>query len=173
MRCQCCKPTEYRDERQTKVLIERRLVAGSTGFFEEVIMSALRKVLVVETREPWTPVVIVGSGSKASEGKAEPAAAPKESMLRNMALFLSAPFIGLLYAVLLPFVGLAMLAWFAGTALRESGKVHEALRFAKKMVLIAAAPLGGLGYLIVLPFAGLGALAWFGATALMAPAAVK
>jgi DNA-binding NtrC family response regulator len=31
--------------------------------------------------------------------------------LRNMALFLAAPFIGLLYAVLLPFVGLGMLAW--------------------------------------------------------------
>ena len=33
--------------------------------------------------------------------------------LRNMALFLAAPFIGLLYAVLLPFVGLGMLAWVA------------------------------------------------------------
>ena len=34
-----------------------------------------------------------------------------------MALFLSAPFVGLLYAVLRPFVGLAMLAWFGATAL--------------------------------------------------------
>ena len=34
-------------------------------------------------------------------------------VLRNMALFLAAPFIGLLYAVLLPFVGIGMLAWLA------------------------------------------------------------
>jgi len=33
-------------------------------------------------------------------------------MFGNMALFLSAPFIGLLYAILLPFIGIGMLAWF-------------------------------------------------------------
>ena len=90
-----------------------------------------------------------------------------------MALFLSAPFVGLLYAVLLPFVGLAMLALFAGKALYESGKVHQALRIGKRIALIAAAPLVGLVYLIAAPFAGLGMLAWIGATAVMAPATAK
>ena len=136
-------------------------------------MSALRKVSIVEARETWTPVVIIGSGRKASEGKAEPAAAPRPRLFRNMALFLSAPFIGLLYAILLPFVGLAMLAWFAAKALFASAKVRKALRFGKRMSLIAAAPLVGLVYLIVLPFAGLGMLAWFGATMLMAPAPAR
>ena len=154
---------------KAKVLIEYRPVAGSTEFFEEVIMSALRKVLVVEPRESWTPVVIAGS-RKASEGKAEPAAAPEHGLFVNMALFLSAPFIGLLYAILLPFIGLAMLAWFAGKALYASGKVHKALRFAKRVLMITAAPFVALVYLIVLPFAGLGMLTWFGAAALMAPA---
>lgn len=49
--------------------------------------------------------------------QAEPAMAQKSNMLKNMALFLVAPFIGLLYAVLLPFVGLGMLAWIGGKAL--------------------------------------------------------
>jgi hypothetical protein len=89
-------------------------------------------------------------------------------MFRNMALFLSAPFVGLLYAILLPFVGLAMLAWFAGRALFESAKVRRILRAGRKMLLIAAAPLVGLVYLIALPFAGLGMLAWFAATAMIA-----
>jgi len=40
-------------------------------------------------------------------------------VLRNMALFLAAPFIGLLYAVLLPFVGMGMLAWVAVKELRK------------------------------------------------------
>ena len=130
-------------------------------------MSALRKEMVIETRETWTPIVIEGSRNKVSEAKAEPATG---GLLKNMALFLSAPFIGLLYAILLPFVGLGMLAWFAGKALYASGKVHKALRIGRRVALIAAAPLVGLVYLVVLPVAGLGMLAWFGATALAAPA---
>ena len=42
-----------------------------------------------------------------------------ESRLKNIALFLAAPFIGLAYAVMLPFVGIAMLAWTAVQALRD------------------------------------------------------
>jgi CheY-like chemotaxis protein len=41
------------------------------------------------------------------------APATKPNVLKNMVLFLLAPFVGLLYAVLLPFVGLGMLAWLA------------------------------------------------------------
>jgi CheY-like chemotaxis protein len=87
--------------------------------------------------KPLSPEMIEDSAEKAVRTVAEgmtappaamPAAAPAASaapvaevlpkagalrMLRNMALFLAAPFIGLLYAVLLPFVGLGMLAWVA------------------------------------------------------------
>ncbi|MDH3790707.1 MAG: hypothetical protein OES41_03090, partial [Rhodospirillales bacterium] len=35
---------------------------------------------------------------------------------KNTALLLAAPFVGLVYAVSLPFVGLGMLAWFGGRA---------------------------------------------------------
>jgi len=38
---------------------------------------------------------------------------------RNVALFAAAPFIGLAYAVLFPFVGMAALGWMAVRALRE------------------------------------------------------
>jgi hypothetical protein len=134
---------------------------------KEIIMRALHTALVLETGPAWTPVVIV-KARRSSKVRAEPAATP--AMFRNMALFLSAPFIGLLYAVLLPFVGLGMLAWFAGRALFESGKVHRALHAGKKMLLVAAAPVGGLVYLIALPFAGLGMLIWFGGRAMVASA---
>jgi hypothetical protein len=46
-----------------------------------------------------------------------PEAGGKPNLIKNMALFLSAPFIGLLYAVLLPFVGIGLLAWTGGKAL--------------------------------------------------------
>src|SRR5450756_1919837 len=41
----------------------------------------------------------------------------KTNNLKNIALFLAAPFIGLVYALFLPVVGLAMLAWIGGKAL--------------------------------------------------------
>jgi hypothetical protein len=167
MRCPVCRPTGSFEMNGTPD------GCRINGFFEEIIMSALRKALVVETRESWTPVVIAGSAGKASEAKAEPAAASTPSLFKNMALFLSAPFVGLLYAILLPFVGLGMLAWFAAKALHESPKARKALRFGKRMLLIAAAPFAGLVYVIALPFVGLGMLTWFGATALMASPPAK
>jgi CheY-like chemotaxis protein len=86
--------------------------------------------------KPLSPEMIEDSAAKAMlwkapqaaapEAQAVPAAAPAEpevvgkySMLKNMVLFLSAPFVGLLYAVLLPFVGLGMLAWIGGKALLD------------------------------------------------------
>jgi CheY-like chemotaxis protein len=42
---------------------------------------------------------------------AEPEAVRKPNVLKNMVLFLLAPFVGLVYAVLLPFVGAGMLAY--------------------------------------------------------------
>lgn len=91
------------------------------------------------------------------QAEAQPAA---RSQLKNIALFLSAPFVGLVYAVLLPFVGLGMLLWFAGQALWKQPKAREALLAGKVALQLAVAPFIGLAYLIVLPFAALGMLAW-------------
>ena len=41
---------------------------------------------------------------------------------RNVGLFFAAPFIGLVYAIALPFVGLGVLAWEGYRALTEKGK---------------------------------------------------
>jgi CheY-like chemotaxis protein len=46
------------------------------------------------------------------------------SKLRNVALFIAAPFIGLAYAIMLPFVGAGMLAWVGGKALLGKTKSH-------------------------------------------------
>ena len=44
-------------------------------------------------------------------------AVANENTAKNVALFLAAPFIGLVYAVTFPFVGIAMLLWTAVEAL--------------------------------------------------------
>jgi CheY-like chemotaxis protein len=91
----------------------------------------------------------------------------KTSNLKNVALFIAAPFIGLLYAVLLPWVGIAMLAWVGGKAFVQLRAVRKTLTFMKNVALFMAAPFVGLAYAVLLPFVGTAMLAWVGVQALM------
>jgi len=92
-----------------------------------------------------------------------PATAESVSTLRNIALFLAAPFVGLAYVVAAPFVGLAMLARMGATALlNRSGKVTG---FLKNIALFFAAPFVALAYVLATPFIGLGMLVWMAARA--------
>ena len=139
-------------------------------------------------RKPLSPEMIEGSTARAL-AQPEPVAAPaaKEAiaapaapasapapavepnqggMLKNMALFLSAPFIGLLYVILLPFVGLGMLGWYAAQALLEQAKARGLVRFGSFALRLLAGPFIGLAFLIVMPFAAMGMLAWTGARSL-------
>lgn len=94
------------------------------------------------------------------------AAAP-DSRLKNIALFFAAPFIGLAYAVFLPFVGLGVALWFVGQALVKSGALRRTGEALLTVAKIAFAPFIGLAYVIVLPFAGLATLAWFAGRAML------
>ena len=86
---------------------------------------------------------------------------------KAVGLFALAPFIGLAYAVLLPFVGLAMLAWIGGKALVRAPATRTALIFAKNVALLVAAPFIGLVYAAMFPFVGIAMLLWMGAKALI------
>ncbi|WP_220636726.1 response regulator [Georgfuchsia toluolica] len=105
--------------------------------------------------------------------KTQPEPTKKENRLKNLALFIVAPFVALAYAMSLPFVGIAMLAWFGGKALRKIPVARKLLDAVKNVTLFIAAPFIGLAYVIAMPFVGIGMLAWFGVRALMkkAPAA--
>lgn len=70
----------------------------------------------------------------------------------NVALFLSAPFVGLLYVLAMPVVGLGMLLMVAGRAMAHHAK---ALR---TMALLLAAPFIGLAYALALPLIGVAML---------------
>ncbi|MEW6691077.1 MAG: response regulator [Pseudomonadota bacterium] len=86
-------------------------------------------------RKPLSPEMIEQSAQGALREKASPAAAeasaaaPAETpvpaarpgALRNVALFLAAPFIGLAYAIALPFVGIGLIAWAGYRAWRKRG----------------------------------------------------
>jgi hypothetical protein len=137
-------------------------------------MSALRKTWI-ETEYPIgtksvKPVLTVVTAKAAPVG--EPAEMTRGGVLKNMLLFLSAPFVGLVYAVLLPFVGLGMLAIIGAKALLAQPKTHEAIRYGKFMLKMMAAPFVGLACLVALPFAGVATLAWYAGKALIATPAV-
>ena len=134
-------------------------------------------------RKPLSPEMIEGSALKAllqtapplavvpevavAAVQAEPEAMQKPNMLNNMALFLLAPFVGLLYAVLLPFVGMGMLAWMAGEALMTIPKAKKVLQFGKSIAKLIVVPFIGLAYALLLPIAGVVMLVWIGGKALI------
>ena len=101
---------------------------------------------------------------------------PTEAALRtfarramNIALFLAAPFIGLVYAMLLPFVGLGMMAVIGGKALVKNPAAYQALIAARKIALLALAPFIGLVYAVLMPFFGIVMIARIGYKAYRAP----
>jgi CheY-like chemotaxis protein len=137
----------------------------SPDMIEQSTARALEAKAPPAPAAPETPVAVTPA--------AAPATAPRRGTLANMLLFLSAPFIGLLYAVLLPFVGLGMLAWFGAKAAWGEPRVREAAQFAGFMLKLVGAPFVGLVYVVTYPFVGLAMLLWTGARAVVAPATAK
>ena len=86
-------------------------------------------------RKPLSPEMIEASASNAFPQAAFPAqpaaeatviAAPKKgSVVKDIALFVGAPFIGLAYIIALPFVGLGMLAYIGYQAFTERNQRPE------------------------------------------------
>jgi hypothetical protein len=89
--------------------------------------------------------------------------------LKAIALFLAAPFIGLVYAMALPFVGIAMILWIGGKVLVKAPATRQALLAAKDVALLVAAPFIGLVYAVALPFVGIVMLATIAFRAARAP----
>lgn len=98
---------------------DRARAAGVSDFLHKPLSPQMIEESTEKALSQPAPIAVVQAESAvaASPGDAVPEAGKKPNLIKNMALFLSAPFIGLLYAVLLPFVGIGMLAWMGGKAL--------------------------------------------------------
>ena len=102
----------------------------------------------------------------------EAAAISAARTLGNVALFVAAPFIGLVYAITLPFVGLVMLVWMGGRAIAGATAIRSALIAVRNVAMFVAAPLIGLVYAVALPFVGMVMNARIAYQAYRAPALV-
>ena len=90
------------------------------------------------------------------------------SALRNILLFFAAPFIGLAYIVVFPFVGLGYMAMLAGRVAAKNPTVKATAVVLKHIAMVFAAPVFGLAYVILFPFIGLAMLAWLAGRAVLA-----
>jgi CheY-like chemotaxis protein len=136
-------------------------------------------------RKPLSPEMIQESAEHAFLRSPAPIVAPevavaapvgatevtKGNPLKNVALFLAAPFISLIYALTLPMVGMAMLLWIGAQALYANPKARKVLLQAKSVALFVAAPFIGLVYALALPLIGVVMLVWVAAQAVMAKTA--
>jgi len=136
---------------------ERAKAAGVSSFLQKPLSPEMIEGSVMKALLDAVPAVLPGLVEAVNP---EPAPVEEESHLKKVALFVAAPFIGLLYAVLLPFVGLGALAFIAAKALKKNAK-------AMKVVTLVAAPIIGLAFIVALPFVGTAMLAWFGVRAVI------
>ena len=140
----------------------RAKAAGVTDFMRkplspEMIEESAAHALLA----PVAPMAARLEVVRAREVRVEVAAPEAEQAthtLRNVALLLAAPFIGLAYAVAMPLVGLAALLWIGGKALLQTQAAKKAPTFLKNVALLAAAPFIGLVYAMAMPFVGMGFL---------------
>jgi CheY-like chemotaxis protein len=150
----------------------RAKAAGVSAFLHKPVSPELMQGAAAEAMR--APVLVVeaapANGTQVME-VLEAAPTPSKTRaigrrLMNVALFFAAPFIGLLYAVMMPVVGLGTLSWLGGKAMLENGmfkRMSGAVGFVAKG---AAAPFLGLVFAVFFPIIGLGALVWLGTKAL-------
>jgi len=143
----------------------RAKAAGVSAFLHKPLSPEMIEASTAEALREAAPVVETAIAMP----REEPEAPVRESRIKNIALFIAAPFIGLAYAVFMPFVGLGMLAWIGGKELaKRAGR--EGTGTLKFIGIALAAPFIGLAWIVALPFAGLATLAWIGGRSLIAAA---
>ncbi|MBL0125683.1 MAG: response regulator [Betaproteobacteria bacterium] len=134
----------------------------SPEMIEESALNAMRATEPVAFEPAVEPVVAAPAEA------VEIRAVVKENLLKNIALFMLAPFIGLLYAVMLPFVGIGIVTSMAVKALvKKVPAAGRALTFLKNVGKFVAAPFVGLAFIILFPIIGAAMLAWFAVKGLM------
>jgi CheY-like chemotaxis protein len=145
----------------------RAEAAGVCGF--------LRKPLSPDMIEESAQKALLEKGATAAPSNETEAAAlllpaveekEKENKLKNVALFFAAPFVGLVYILAFPFIGLGMLVRMGALELMKHRAPRMIAGVVKNVALVITAPLLGLAYIIALPFIGLAMLAWTGLRAI-------
>jgi CheY-like chemotaxis protein len=148
---------------------ERAAAAGVVEFLhkplspEQLADTADRVLQATESvaaLQPQTPAVEVAPAQAISE---------PVSRLKNVVVFLLAPFIGLFYIIIFPVVELSMLARLFLNAEAQEPEETEPMRpaapakltFPKTIAMTFVATVIGIAFAVVTPILGIGVLLWF------------
>jgi CheY-like chemotaxis protein len=151
----------------SKTSEERARAAGVTDFLHKPLSPEMIEDSAAKAMLWKAPEVVAAEQAAPAAAVAAEEAPGRFAVLKNMLLFLSAPFVGLVYAVLLPFVGMFMLARIGGKALMQQPAARAALSYGKFVLKMVVAPFVGLAYILAFPFVGLAMLIWNGGKALI------
>jgi CheY-like chemotaxis protein len=151
----------------------RAQAAGVSSFLHkplspEMIEGSAQKALTEKDASAQNAAA-VSAVAQATTGPAQSGAQNVARVVKNVALFLAAPFVGLAYILAFPIVGLGMLAWTAIQAQKKKSEAAAKVQGAapakpsalRSFSLMIAAPFIGLAFFIVAPIVGLCMLAWF------------
>lgn len=141
--------------------------AGATDFLRKPLSSGSIADVIARVLPP-TAAATPTPPTAAADARPEPTISEPIRRLKNIILFLLAPFVGLVYLLSFPIVGMGMLIW---TALawkkrksEESGHLPETAAtrsLFKSVAMVPGALLLGVTFAIVGPLLGIGVLLWF------------
>jgi len=133
---------------------QRAKAAGVSDFMRKPLSPEMIEESATHALQPPAPVSVTPAPVAELEA-ASVAMIETRHPVKNVAKFLVAPFVGLAYAVLLPLIGIAMLAWTALQALMTIPAAQRILMRVRDIGLFVAAPFIGLLYAVMLPVVGM------------------
>lgn len=150
----------------------RAEAAGVSGFLHkplspEMIEGSAEKALLERDAAP-AQAKEVEAAAAPQPATAEGAPRSAAGLVKNIALFFAAPFVGLAYILAFPLVGLGMLAWISAKALmKKYSAARKTAVVTKNIGMFIGGPLLGLAFVLLMPWVGAVALAWIGGRALL------
>ncbi|MGD0188047.1 MAG: response regulator [Roseiarcus sp.] len=132
----------------------RAKAAGVVGFMHKPLSP---EMIEDSARDALAEPAVVAEAVAAPAAVEAPAAEPVGAIdvVKNIALFFAAPFIGLAYVIALPIVGFGLLAVLAARAAAR-------IQVVRTVGMMIAAPFIGLAFVAFFPLVGLAMLAWMG-----------
>jgi CheY-like chemotaxis protein len=132
----------------------RAKAAGVVGFMHKPLSP---EMIEDSARDALAAPAVVAEAVAAPAAVEAPAAEPVGAIdvVKNIALFFAAPFIGLAYVIALPIVGFGLLAVLAARAAAR-------IQVVRTVGMMIAAPFIGLAFVAFFPLVGLAMLAWMG-----------
>lgn len=151
----------------------RAEAAGVCGFLRKPLSPAMIEYSTQQALREKGAAAELQAAAEAAGAAPRPATAGRESALKNIALFVAAPFLGLAYLLAFPFIGLGMLAWMGAQAAARCRLVNKIGLVARNAGLVIVSPFMGLAYVLLFPFIALAMLVWMGVRALVKPSDVE